>query len=398
MPHTRKRHALPLFQKKLRFSRVITIQGARQTGKSFFAREIISNTLSRSHYLTLDLKSQQTFASDNPETFLQQYPESQPLIIDEAQKSPPLFDAIKAAVDVHPHPGQFVLLGSTEFSREVQIRESLTGRVSRIRLYSMNSAECLNLAPNSSSDPFFLNVRPRASRAALLQHLQRGGFPGIFAVRDESSRQALLQDWLDVTIQRDLTLFPKHRVDPSLAMDILTLLPHLEEPIPAALAAKLRRDTRTIQRVLHLLEVLFAVHRIDPHPLGTGKPRYYLCDPGLASFLGAPFERALETWFLHEQLSQRSYRGDTFSILHYYRTTKGSILHFIASDRRRPKELNALKILDRERMDLRELEVLRAFGRKCEKAGLIPTLSALASTAFHLKDDRIRGLPWESPI
>ena len=53
-----------------------------------------------------------------------------PLVIDEAQKVPKIFDAVKFVVDPSNRPGQFLLLGSTEFSKKTLIRESHTGRIS----------------------------------------------------------------------------------------------------------------------------------------------------------------------------------------------------------------------------------------------------------------------------
>ena len=42
MPHLRNRLVLPKLLKLLKFFPVVAIQGARQTGKSFLAREILS--------------------------------------------------------------------------------------------------------------------------------------------------------------------------------------------------------------------------------------------------------------------------------------------------------------------------------------------------------------------
>lgn len=137
-------------------------------------------------------------------------------MIDEAQKAPALFDALKFSVDSLRKPGRFLILGSTEFSKLSLIRESLTGRMSRVRLYSMNLAEAVGAAMNSSRARSLLNSELRVSRSQLLQHLERGGMPGVFAVRDRSERESLLRDWLDLTTERDAMLFPKIKADPDL--------------------------------------------------------------------------------------------------------------------------------------------------------------------------------------
>ena len=396
MPHARKRHALPLFLKKLHFARVVTLHGCRQAGKSFFARELAAPATRDAKYLTLDQKSQKEFANDNPETFLQLYKDNRVLFIDEAQKAPPLFDAVKHEVDLDTRPGQYVLLGSTEFCRETRIRESLTGRVSRLRLYSMNIAECLNLPPSPAPSTTLLNEKPRVTRKEIVKHLVQGGFPGIFHLHDEQEREALLKDWVDITVLRDLQQFPWLKLDTELAYSALYALAQLEEPTASEISARTKKDTRAIQKLLHWLEILFVVHRVEPHPLGTGKPRYYLCDVSLAHQMGASFERKLETWFLHEQLSQRAYRKDGETVIQYYRTTKGSVVHFLISTRKEPNLVRAIKIIPTEKLDLREIAVLEAFRIKGSRAGIRLELFGLGSAHFHLKREKVRIYPWES--
>jgi predicted AAA+ superfamily ATPase len=149
MPHHQKRHILPLLLKKLSF---------------------------------------------NPALFLSQYEEASPLAIDEAQKSPRIFDTIKQLVDQKKIPGRFLLLGSTEFSKQTLIRESLTGRMARVRIFPMNIAETLELLACTSKSPILVNDKPRISRVQFVKYLDRGGMPGIFSVRDSGERQSLLYD------------------------------------------------------------------------------------------------------------------------------------------------------------------------------------------------------------
>lgn len=153
--------------------------------------------------------------------------DSKPLIIDEAQKVPDIFDAVKYVVDVNTDPGQYVLLGSTEFSKLLKIRESLTGRMARIRLFPLTLSECLEIGAAKSPLEHLLNETPRANRTQLMKHLERGGFPGIFSVREDSSRNELFQDWVDLTLERDLNQFPKISVDIELAAEILQQIPRV---------------------------------------------------------------------------------------------------------------------------------------------------------------------------
>lgn len=109
-------------------------------------------------------------------------------------------------------PGRFLLLGSTEFSTLMRIRESLKGRMSRVRLFPMSLAETLGLPISSGKHPFFLSEKPRISGAQLLRFLVRGGMPGLFHLREDSEFQQRLQDWIALTVERDALQIPSRKV------------------------------------------------------------------------------------------------------------------------------------------------------------------------------------------
>jgi len=391
MPHSRPRHVLNVFLKRLKFSRVISIQGARQVGKSFFVREMIKPHLPQSEYVTLDKRQAREFAESNPDSFLDSF-EGTPLLLDEAQKAPVLFDTVKWKVDENPKPGQFVLLGSTEFSKELNIKESLTGRLSRVRLFSMNLAESQQM-PQLKKPFSLLNQKPRATRKELLRHLKKGGFPGIFSIHDSKIFHEALGDWIRLTVERDMLQFPKIKVNPDLVMKIFEQLASVPEPNNASIAKATRCSARTSQKILDLLVILFAVHKLNPHRLGTGKPLYFFSDVSLASFFGAPFERVLWTWALHEQLSQRSYLGDHDTKINFYRNTKGSMIHLVLEN---DAQLVPIKILPTEKWDKRDYEILKAFEHKAtlEKKKIV--LTALGSTHLRMKNPKVEVFPYEA--
>lgn len=392
MPHSRERHVLPLFLSRLKLSRVIAIQGCRQSGKSFFAKKILSQSLPDSKYLTFDNVSESQLATNAPDTYLAQYPQAKPLILDEAQKVSAIFNAVKFRVDEKTTPGQYVLLGSTEFNKLLKIRESLTGRMSRIRLFSMNLAEANEKELIRSAPLHLFKEKSRFSRETLLRHLERGGFPGTFFVRTQREFEDLLRDWIDLSVHRDIQQFPQIKVDSLLAFEVLQRLATVQEPTATEVAKAMRKDTRVVQRILNLLETLFVVHKIPPHSLGTGKSHYFLCDVSLVSYFHGSLERKLTTWLVHEQLSQRSYLDDRDHQLYYYRTTKGSIIDLVIVNTRTQKISAAIKTIATEKFDRREFEILKAFGKKVKDHQ--PKLIGFGST--HYKEKEFQMFPWES--
>src|SRR5205809_7852439 len=90
---------------------VIFLNGARQTGKTTLARQtrLSGKPL---QYLTLDDDSALAAAKTSASGFIAGL--VGPTILDEVQRAPELFLAIKAAVDRKRRPGRPLLTGSTD--------------------------------------------------------------------------------------------------------------------------------------------------------------------------------------------------------------------------------------------------------------------------------------------
>ena len=393
MPHLRKRYATPLLNTKLGFSPVVSIQGARQTGKSTLAREI----LDKQQYITLDRPSIKDLAQENPEIFLEEQrlqAQGKVLVIDEAQKAPRIFDQIKYLVDLNKKPGQFLLLGSTEFSKELLIRESLLGRISRMRLYPMTLSETLEHSFQSFPVNGQFASKNKITRTAMVKFLNHGGYPGMFAIRNETERKQKIEDWLTLTCERDALLFPKLKGDSDLCRKILALLAKVDEPNISTVAHALKVNPRRVATQFEILSQLFVIHRLNPHPLGTGKPHFFLNDPGIAHYLGASFERKLQTALLLEFLARRAYSTQKPQPLYYYRNTKGSLIHFVFE--LESGSLSALKLISEESFDLRNFEILTAFAKKAKTAKFDTKLSASCANDGKIKERDIVFSSWEA--
>ncbi len=367
--------------KKLRFSRVVSLQGARQTGKSFLARHLLRADLPHARYVSLDSKADRDQAEHLPDTFLQRYEEAKPLIIDEAQKAPNIFDAIKLKVDESPRPGQFILLGSTEFAREVMVRESLTGRLGRVRIFPMNFREL--------SGPTSRLPSSGLGRRRFLEQLDRGGMPGIAFVRDSAERRALIDEWLRLICERDLGQFKKLKLDGEVAREIFQFMNQLEEPTAAALARATKINARRIGVHLKALEHLFSVYHLRMHPAAQGtKPIFVTLDAGIAGYLGASLRRKILISLLNERLCFHHYAGRSGVKFYYFRSRTKNHIDLIEES-----ELgtHAFQIFETESWQGTDLELMKAFLKK------VPQANATILAPVR-EDSKISGItlsPWE---
>ena len=78
-------------------------------------------------------------AQTDPVLFFQTY--KPPIIIDEIQKAPEMFEQIKIMCDETEGRGLFWLTGSQQYNVMKQIRETLAGRVGILELYSLSKSE-----------------------------------------------------------------------------------------------------------------------------------------------------------------------------------------------------------------------------------------------------------------
>jgi predicted AAA+ superfamily ATPase len=135
MPPSRPRFALDALERLARFWPVVCLVGLRQVGKTTLTLQLSKVA----EQVSLDDDQAQEEAEAAPGVFLSKRHE--PILIDEVQKSPKLFDAIKLTVDRKRRPGRFFLTGSARFSAKLGIRESLAGRIGLLQLYPLTLAE-----------------------------------------------------------------------------------------------------------------------------------------------------------------------------------------------------------------------------------------------------------------
>lgn len=266
---------------------VVLVHGPRQAGKSTLVREISQREGNR-RMVTLDDPEPLALAKANPADFLHTFPP--PVTIDEVQRAPELFLAMKSWVDRKREPGSFLLTGSANVLLLPKLADSLAGRMEIIDLLPLSQAEIEgNAASNFVDrvfDPEFKGMEVKGEPEKLAARIAAGGFPEPFT-RSAARREAWFQSYLRTILERDVRDLAN--------IDGLTQVPRLLRLLASRTGSTLNilslsRDIgiphTTLTRYLDLLRAIFLLQTVpawstDPGAKFTKTPKAYLVDTGL---------------------------------------------------------------------------------------------------------------------
>ena len=324
---------------------VVLVNGARQVGKTTLVK-----TIAGRRYVNLDDATVLAAAQSDPASFLAGF--SGPVILDEVQKAPDLFPAIKAVVDKKRRAGRFLLTGSSDVLSLPRLSESLAGRMEVLGLRPFSQGE-LEGRREGFVDAVFVRRMPipnkgDLSRRELMDRVVRGGYPEIQRRRSAARRTAWFGAYLTAIVQRDVRDLAN--------IEGLAALPRLLGLLAARSATTLnvadlsRAATfpqSTLKRYLALLSATFLVDTVPAWSGNLGKrlvrsPRAYLSDTGLICSLlglGVPrlarepshFGPLLETFVMLELRKQIAWSRLRPSLFHF-RTQTGQEVDLVLED------------------------------------------------------------------
>ena len=273
---------------------VVLIHGPRQCGKTTLARSVGKELGYR--YLSFDDDNQLQAARVDPMGFEKGL--SEKTILDEIQRVPELFTAIKARIDQDRRPGRYILTGSANVLLLPRLSESLAGRMEIIRLRPLAQTEIAGEKPVFLQQLFNAEISSM-SNVNNYPHLGKrlselvcdGGYPAAMARSTAKRRSAWYRDYLATIIQRD--------VQDVAGIRNLELLPRLLSLaasqtarlfIAADLAAPFSISRPTIREYLALLEQIFLIEQLQPWYSNRlsrliKTPKMHLADTGLACAL-----------------------------------------------------------------------------------------------------------------
>jgi len=315
---------------------VLLVTGARQVGKTTILQHLSKD---KRTYITLDDPMILTLAKNDPELFIQRFP--QPVLIDEIQYAPELLPYIKMTVDGNLKPGMFWLTGSQQFHVMKGVSESMAGRVGVVHLLGLSRRELIGQARNSS--PFLPKPDELQSRTAtggrinlkeLYRIIWRGSFPAV-ALDDKVDRDLFYSSYVQTYLQRDIR-------DLARVGDEMAFLRFLRASAARSgqmlNMAELSRDAgvapNTAKSWLSILQASGIAYFLEPYHTNVTKrmvktPKLYFLDTGLCAYLtewsspetleaGAMSGAILETWIISEALKGYWHNGRR-APFYYYR-------------------------------------------------------------------------------
>ena len=295
---------------------VMLLTGPRQVGKSTVLDALAGEGRKR---VSLDNPTMRALAKKDPALFLQRY--APPVLIDEVQYAPELFDYIKMYVDEHKNCGDFWLTGSQTFHVMKNVTESLAGRVGVARLsgFSNGEIEGLHFAP-FEVDPSELisrmNVAKRKTVTEVFERIFKGSMPRLYEL-EKVDREEYYESYIQTYLSRDIRDLSQVADETAFLSFISIVAARTATNVNyEALANEAGISAPTAKQWLSVLVSSGLVILIQPYSNNALKrviksPRMYFADTGLCAYLsgwtsadvlerGAMSGQFFETWVVSE--------------------------------------------------------------------------------------------------
>ena len=305
---------------------VVGVTGPRQSGKTTLAKAAFPHK----KYVSFDDRTMRELAASNPKDFIAAFPDG--AIIDEAQKVPDIFDAIKLHVDsTRALPGKYIVTGSSQFRLRANMTDSMAGRAAFLRLLPFSVKE-LKTADVLSDNPYDI--------------IFNGQYPPLY----DKEKHFIPDDWYESYIDTYLDLDVRDQINPgnlSTFKKFIQICALRSGQLLSmdSIARDIGVSAPTIKSWLSILETSFIIHFLEPDTNNLGKnivktPKLYFVDSGLLchllrleskeELLLSRYKGAVvETFAIAELLKQRLNQGKKANLT-FFRDDRGFEVDTIA--------------------------------------------------------------------
>lgn len=323
---------------------VTVITGARQVGKTTLCSKIEIEL--GFNYVSLADPIIRNSAKSDPSEFLSLNPF--PLIIDEIQKAPELFEYLEGIVDKEIKKGNkkglYVLTGSQAYKLMKGVTESMSGRVGLISMSPLSLSEITS----KEEIPFEIDIQRIKNRTkdylidtnTMYEYIVRGFYPELY---DNTNLKTSIfyADYVETYLERDVSDFINLK-DKQKFLNLMSVLASLtgQELIYDNLSKIIGADVKTIQSWISVLiagNIIYLLYPYNEESMVkqvTKRPKIYYGDTGLACYLArvttpetlkASYLKGhmVETFIVNEIIkSYKNNRYDKETSFYYYRNSK----------------------------------------------------------------------------
>ena len=376
------------FMKMSETFKVVMVTGARQVGKSTMLKHLAEN--SGRVYVSMDDADLRELANRDPKLFFQIY--KPPVLIDEVQKAPALFEEMKIICDSSDERGQFWLTGSQSRKLVKQAGDSLAGRICVLKMYSLSAKEIADRAddiPEGYSIVTLIqrsSILPKNNILDVYTRIWEGGMPDMLDM-DAEQRREYWNSYIDLYLMRDA-------VDDNGIIDTEGFRKFLRAC--AAFSGQLLNyadlgnaagvSGTTAKEWLKVLQSMGIVYLLEPFFSNELKrmvktPKLYFCDTGLCAYLsswtsrdtlmnGAASGHFLENYVVSEMIRNASY-GEREMNLNFYRDSNQKEIDLIVETDGELHPFEIKRAASPERKVIKAFNVLEKSDRGVGSGGII---------------------------
>ena len=395
-----QREAQKALARLMRQFKVVLVTGARQVGKSTMVQEVLAD---RFAYVSLDDARLRELAHNDPALFMKDH--VPPVVIDEAQKAPNLFDAVKLLVDARPDKGKIVLTGSQTYRLMHGVSETLAGRIAVLRLSGLSLRERLGLAGRAPYVPG-KNEGTGTDKTSfdVWTAIWRGDMPAL--LDPDIDWDDFYTHYTATYVERDVRELIQVANEERFYRFLISCAARTGAVLNVSeLARDVGVEVKTCNHWLSILKASGMVHLLRPYAANAGKraiksPKLYFMDTGLVCYLlgwtsprvardGAMSGALFETFVVAEILKSYFNDGRNANNVFFYRDERKREIDLVIRDGMTLHPVEIKKGASPQAADVRAFSVLEGMENTQVGAGAV---ICQTERAYSLREN-VRAVP-----
>ncbi len=339
-----KRHIENVVERRSKNSKAILLTGSRQVGKSTLYKHLFSNV----NQVTFDDDLLLAQVEEDMNLFLLNNP--CPLMIDEVQKCPSIFNKLKIILDNTDKYGNFYLTGSQKLQLMEGVSESLAGRVSVVELEGLSLREIKGISFDRHFIPTEAYIREREKSLkeycqGLWETIHRGSYPELYA-NPEREWVDFYQSYVKTYLERDVNKLIKAKNHLTFVKFLTCVAARTGQVINYAnISSEIGVSEITVKEWISILEKSGIIYILKPYTSSAlnraiRTPKLYFRDTGLCCYLtrwltpdtlknGAMAGAMFETFVINEILKSYSNEGLEYDF---------NVFYYNGKDKKKKKE------------------------------------------------------------